>query len=210
MKNTITIIAVVIIIGIVGFLYATRPASSPSQSTESVVETSTSTQPGTVYKINPSQSLVEFRIGEILNDKPFTAVGTTSNIAGNLTVSNNIVTVGKIAINAKTFKTDSEKRDGAIARFIIKAEDPANEFIVFEPKSMGAGTINGDLTFAGVKKAVTFTVLTFDSGTSTLSGTATTKLKRSDFNLTIPSVPFVASVDEEFVVNVKVVADLVQ
>ena len=163
-----------------------------------------------MYKINPSQSLVEFRIGEILNDKPFTAVGVTSDIAGNLILSENVVTVGKIAINAKTFKTDSEKRDGAIVRYIIKAEEPANEFIVFEPKSMGTGTIKGDLTFAGVKKAVTFTVLTFESGTSTLSGTATTKLKRSDFNLSVPSLPFIASVDDEFVVNVKVVADLVQ
>ncbi|MES3030909.1 MAG: YceI family protein [Patescibacteria group bacterium] len=209
MQKFIPVIVIVIIVAIVGFLYATRPASAPSQNTEDVAGGG-ATSTGAVYKINSSQSLVEFRIGEILRDKPFTAVGTTTNIAGNLTVFGNIVTVGNIAINARTFKTDSEKRDGAIARFIIKSEDPANEFIIFEPLSIGTSTIVGDLTFAGVKKPVTFTVLTFEAGTSTLMGTATTKLKRSDFGLTIPNVPFVASVDEEFIVNVKVVADLVQ
>ena len=41
-----------------------------------------------------------------------------------------------------------------------------------------------------------------------MTGTAETKIKRSDYNLVIPNIPFVASVDDEFAITVNIVANL--
>ena len=214
-KNIIYGILGIIIVGVAGFLYATRPASSPSQNIQSVSDTlNNDNVSGTsLYRILQEGSKVEFSIGEILNGTPFTAVGTTNQVAGDITISGNPakIEVGMIKINARTFKTDDPSRDGAIARFILKSEDPANEFIEFKPTSVNGTipdfTVSGDLTISGVTKPATFSVSARIEG-GKMIGTAETKIKRSDYNLVIPNIPFVASVDDEFTVTADIVANL--
>lgn len=238
MKKPIIIIAVLIVLFIGLFVYATRPVEAPtvvsqnnsatSASISASSTTSTDAAGASVYHISPSESVVEFRIGEMLRGSHFVAVGTTSAVAGDVFVTTagdtTSLAFGKLTVNAKTFKTDNSRRDGAIARFILKSEDVGNEFIVFVPKTISDDRTNqdgaksdvfivtGDLTIAGVTKPATFKLtLSVEGGTglataTTISGIATTEVKRSDFNLTIPSVPFVADVDEIVNVMVKVVA----
>lgn len=209
MRKIILWIILLALIGYVAYNYAFRAPSAPSQDVESIVDTTHLDVKGrVVYKIS-KDSKVEFKIDEVLNNKPFTAVGTTSEIAGDIFVTGDKVEVGTLAINARTFKTDNEKRDGAIARFILKSEMTANEFMYFKPTEVtgtaSAFTVTGDLTISGVTKPVTFNA-TAQIQNDTLVGTATVQLKRSDFNLLIPQVKSVASVNDEFTVTAHIIA----
>ncbi len=214
-----SIIVIIILIG--GFLYITRPASAPTEISDQVSsEVDSSTKGEKIYRIG-EESKAEFRIGEILRDKPFTAVGTTSTISGDITLFDNALSFSTIRVNARTFKTDSENRDRAIARMILKSEKPENEWITFTvtgisglPTSASMNrdlpfSMTGNLTIAGVTKPVTFSAIMNITDTA-ITGTARTTLKRSDFNLTIPNIPFVASVDDSFPISVTIVAPIVK
>ncbi len=223
-KPIIITIVILVIIAILGFLYATRSVTSPSTNVESV--TTHSTQAG-VYHISQQGSKIEFRIGEILHGSAFTAVGTTSQVAGDIVLvdaatakaaSLSPFSLGTININAKTFKTDDPRRDSAITRFILQSEKPENEFIVFKPTNIEGVTgtikegqpfdfkVTGDLTVSGVTKPETLVGKAELVG-GKITGTAEMKMKRSDFNLKIPNIPFVASVDDEFSIMVTVAAE---
>ena len=138
-----------------------------------------------------------------------------------MSVSKKAITVGKVAVNAKTFKTDSSNRDGAIARFILKSDQPANEFITFTPaqpialasplvegKEISA-TVSGTLTISGITKPATFTVR-IKMQNKGLVVTGDTTVKRSDFGLQIPDLSFIASVDDLVKVSISATADLVK
>ena len=203
------------IVGVAGFLYATRPISSPVQDVQLVADTlnNDKTSGTSLYRISQENSKAEFKIGEILNGTPFMAIGATNQVAGDIIVSENPVKIeiGVIKINAKSFKTDDSRRDGAIARFILKSEDPGNEFIEFKPTNINGTipdfTVSGNLTISGVTKPATFSVSAKIEGEK-MTGMAEAKIKRSDYNLVIPNIPFVASVDDEFTVTADIVANL--
>jgi len=237
MQKIITTIVIIIVIILISFFYFTRPVGAPTQSVETVAEKvvpATNTTDSTIsdvkkpaisaekiYRISQEKSEVQFSIGEILNGAPFTAVGKTNEVGGNLSVSDTVIKVGTISVNAKTFKTDSSRRDGAIVRFILKSDQPENELITFKPaqpialpaplsegKEMST-TISGDLTISGVTKPVTVAVkIKVQAGVLSVTGDAT--VKRSDFNLKIPELSFIASVDDAVKIAVSGVAEMVQ
>lgn len=114
--------------------------------------------------------------------------------------------VSPIQINARTLKTDSDMRNGAIGRMILKSE--ANEFITFTPTTVSAlpdkfeigvqytfETI-GQLTIAGMTKEAVFNVKARAVSDNEIQGIATSSLKYADYAITIPSVPMVASVSD--------------
>lgn len=217
-KTSIVIIVTVLLIVMLGFLYTTRPVSAPTQSVDVV---STSSPTGTsLYRISQAESQVKFSIGEILNGKPFTVVGTTAQVGGDIMVSKDSINVNTMTVNAKTFKTDSSRRDGAIVRFILKSDLPENELIVFtasKPMLLSAplventeitASISGNLTISGITKPAVFEVKIQTSGES-LIVTGETTVKRSDFNLKIPELAFIASVDDSVEVSISVVASMI-
>lgn len=217
-----TFLALIVIIIIVGgaFLYSVRPASAPTQDIQAVSDTLSATTSGSsLYRISQSESRAEFTVNEMLYGKPKLVVGTTTQIAGDITVAGNKVVIGTIKLNAKTLVTDSPQRNGALSRLILKAEDPANEFMVFVPTSNDfTGTIEagkqisfnvtGDFTISGVTKPATFKVA-LTPGTDKVTGTASTTIKRSDFNLKIPNLSFIANVDDAIPVTATIVANKV-
>lgn len=222
-RKILLILVALIIFGAIAFLYVLRPPALPSRDISSF---DASGQSGEVQnpevrelRILSSSSTAEFRIGEVLGGKPFTVIGATNQIAGNVIIDpskKEWLSLGVVRVNARTLKTDDSSRDGAISRFILKSEDPQNEFIEFKAVGVNAGnfpkegenftlTISGNLKISGVIKPVVWI------GTGKISGdsmfaTAETTVKRGDFNLVIPSVPFVASVDEDVVLKVSVMA----
>jgi polyisoprenoid-binding protein YceI len=241
-KTIITII-VLGIIGISGYMYATRPIALPSDSgnmqatsTDSVDATNTAT--GSNSTIFPTASVAsyriaagtkaEFNIDEVLRGEPFTVVGTTADVSGSVQadlVKPEDSVIGTFKINARTFKTDSPNRDTAIARFILKSEDASNEFITFEVKEISgvqsdagekvlAGEtvsfkIKGDLTITGITKSTTFNakfaLVQTGADAGKIKGIAEAKIKRSDFKLVIPNIPFVANVPDEFLIKIDAV-----
>ncbi len=218
LKKIIIVIIVLIILGVILFKFAFRAPSVPTDNVQNQAGNLVASSPERLYRIATSTSKVTFSINEVLRGSPFTAVGVTNQIAGDIVVSDNTINIGTLAINAKTFKTDSENRDGAIARFILKSEDPANEFIYFKPSgpisidtsaTSTSFTVNGDLTISGVTKPESFEVVV-NITDQALTGKAILKMKRSDFNLVIPNVSFVASVDDELIVTTDITAPRVQ
>lgn len=212
MKKIIIGVIVLGLIALFGYMYATRPIKMTEVETSTNENISNDSETVKTYKIDEANSNAEFHIGEILNGKPFEVIGTTDQITGEVSVDISDLTksgAGIFKVNAQTLKTDAERRDSAIARFILKSEDPKNQFVTFEPKSTALlpqdksfpgeynFTITGDLTIAGIKKETTFTAKANASNLEKITGKATATIKRADFNLVIPKVPFIASADEE-------------
>jgi polyisoprenoid-binding protein YceI len=139
-------------------------------------------------------------------------------VAGDIAVTAQGISLGELRLDARTLATDSANRNGAMQRFILKTTTAGNEYIVFKPTSGYAGTVSlgtpvsfdvaGDLTIAGVTKPAVFKVTATVTDTK-VTGTATTRIKRSDFGLIIPNIPFVANVDDEFPVTLQIIADKV-
>ncbi len=213
------IIIVAVLFGI--YFYVFRPVAAPSENINAaatpIVNASASS---TVYHISQTGSKVSFTISEVLHGSPFVPVGTTDQIAGDIAVAQNAsgaptLDVGTLTIDARTFKTDSSQRDGAIGRFILKSDQAANEFINFSstttsvpvenPDGSWNATSTGNLTISGVTKPETF-VLNFGVVNGTLTGTASTTLSRKDFNLVIPNFSFLANVSDTFTVSAAITA----
>src|SRR3989344_902359 len=77
-----------------------------------------------VYKISSGE--VSYTINEVLYGEPKTVVGKTSNIAGEILIDpkdTSKTKIGEIRVNARSFATDNERRDGAVRRFIIQSEN---------------------------------------------------------------------------------------
>jgi len=217
-KNITFLVGLLVLMGIVGFLYATRATSVPTQSIESVGQETAivpdETKGEVVYRISQENSTVEYEINEKLKGEPKVVLGKSNQIAGDINVSAGGIAFGTITINARTFVTDNEKRDAAVNRYILKTEDAVNEFIVFKTTSVievTPGTemnVSGDLTISGITKPATFSVTGKQEG-DVLTGVAKTTIKRSDFNIVIPTLDFIADVPDEFAVTATIVANKV-
>jgi polyisoprenoid-binding protein YceI len=216
MKKIITTIAVLAIIGYAAYAYATRPITPASQDINAVSsKLPAGSATSSVYKISQEKSLVTFEMNELLNNKPKLVVGTTTQVAGEIALKDGTIEFGGLAINAKSFITDSENRNKAIVNLILASNKPENEFITFTPASPDVSIelgkkavfdLSGDLTISGVTKPATFKV-ELTATEDSITGKATTRIKRSDFNLVIPNFSFIANIDNEFPIMVEVVAE---
>lgn len=182
------------------------------------------TQNQTRYAIVSESSVATFTLDEMLRGEPKTVVGTsTGYIAGEFALDGEnpaSSTMGEIRINARTFVTDDNSRNNMVRRAILKTEDDANEFITFKPTSIILVPTNeqpidsliftvdilGDLTIAGVTKPVVFRAKVDVGMDGRLIALATTTVKRSDFNLVIPSIPFIANVEENVDISLDFIA----
>ena len=164
----------------------------------------------TVFTIDPAASQVRFQLDEDLRGARTTVVGSTDQVAGQLSVSLADLSqtqVGVIQINARTLTTDNNFRNRAIQNEIL--DTGQFEFITFTPTAVEGlpaavtvgetitFTLPGDLTIRDVTLPATFTVEATAVSETQLTGTATAVINRADFGLQIPSVPNVANVEEE-------------
>ncbi len=221
------IVALVAVVSMAAFFYLTREIAAPSTDVQdSVVQLATSDESSSevVFRISQDESQVEYNIFEVLNGADTTVVGTTNQVAGDILLNLSDLSqsqIGEISINARTFATDEDRRDNAVARLILQSESDANEFITFQPTSISglpdsasAGDsvefqVTGDLIIAGVTQEVSFNVNAILESEEQLVGHAETIVQRSAFNLTIPDVPFVANVGDEVTLKLDFVANAV-
>lgn len=176
-----------------------------------------------VAELVQAESQARFIIDEILNDQPNTVVGVTDQVAAQILIDPTNpanVQMGPVQVNARTLVTDSGNRNRAIQNIIL--ETGTYEFITFTPKSFvglpEAGAVGdtfvfqiiGDLTIRDVTREVTFdATVTVDSDTR-MHGLVSATVSRSTFKLNIPDVPFVASVDQDLILELEFVAERVQ
>ncbi|MEX1071578.1 MAG: YceI family protein [Anaerolineales bacterium] len=191
-----------------------------AQATEAEVAPATDAPAGViVLEIVQAESEARFIINEILNGNPKTVVGVTDQVAAQIIVDVNNpanTQMGVVQVNARTLVTDSGNRNRAIQNQILDTGE--FEFITFTPTSFihfpTGGAVGdtftfhmvGDLTIRAITQEVAFEVtVTAESGTR-LRGLASTTIQREAFDLTIPSVPQVAGVDESVLLELEFVA----
>lgn len=200
----------------------TIPAATEAITAETTTATSgESAADAQRFTIDQSQSAARFTLDEELMGAPKTVVGTTNLVEGAITIDLadfSKTTISPIQIDARGFATDSSRRDGAIQRFVLGSNSEENRYIVFTPTTITGFPataaigdtfelqIVGDLTISGVTKAVTFVTNVTVTGESEISGLASAQILRSDFNLNIPSVPSVANVTDEVLLELQFVA----
>ena len=161
------------------------------------------------YQISQDESQVRFNIYELLRGQPKDVIGASNQIAGAVAVDLNDLStaqIGEIMINARTLETDDSRRNQAIRNRILITDQ--YEFINFKPTQISALSgsaapgesftfqVTGDLTIKDVTKPVTFDVTVMVESPERLVGSAKTSIALADFNLRVPSVPFVANVGE--------------
>lgn len=174
-----------------------------------------------VFRIDSAQSTAEFNIDEVLRREEVTVVGTTNELAGDIrvNVANPAASeVSEIRINARALETDESGRNRALRNFILQSSDDQYEFITFQPtslenmpESVSVGEsfefqIVGDLTIVDTTQEVTFDVTVTPTAETEIEGVAETTVLYPDFGITIPSVPFVASVEEDVLLRLDFVA----
>lgn len=201
---------------------ATSEAVAPqATSAESTTAAAPAASSGSVtLQIVQDESEARFKIDEVLNGEPKTVVGTTNQVAGEIAVDPNDPTksrVGIIQVNARTLSTDSSMRNRTIANRILNTNE--YEFITFTPSgisglpSSGAVgqsytfQVTGSLTIRDASKDVTFDVTLTPTSETRLEGTATTTINHADFGIVIPSVPQVASVGDQVILELEFVAE---
>ncbi len=173
-----------------------------------------------VFTIDSAASQVRFEIDEDLRGSRNTVVGTTDQVAGQISVNLADLAqtqVGIIQINARTLATDNNFRNRAINNEIL--DTGSFEFITFTPTgieglpasaTMGEAitfSIVGDLTIRDVTLPATFAVTATAVSDTQITGTATAVINRADYGLQIPSVPNVANVEEEVELFIDFVAN---
>lgn len=195
------------------------PTATAVPQEESEAESVESPVVGRTFVIAPQESEARFIIDEELFGQPKTVVGTTSALSGELTVvaaNPSASQIGVIQIDADTFITDHDRRNGAIRRFILQSN--RHRYITFNataltglPAEVAVGEevqfeISGDLTVREITKPVLFDVTLQVVSETEIQGTASTVVALETFELTIPQVPSVANVGEEFIVEFDFVA----
>lgn len=200
---------------------ATTPTETTATDTAAAGTSDSTAATGTsiVAQIVQSESEARFVIDEVLNNAPFTVVGTTDQVAGEIVVdpSNSSKTqVGTIQVNARTLATDSQFRDRAIKNQILSTDQ--YEMITFTPTEIVGlpknGTVGqsysfqivGDLTIRDVTRQVTFEVTATPVSETRLEGTAQTTIAYADWGISIPQVRQVASVSDEVQLEIDFVA----
>ena len=203
------------LVGILAFIYATGGPATAEAATGSrppPVGTPPPTDDGQIlFAVTSEGSEARFFIDEVLRGRETTVVGTTTAVSGELTISfgdDFTVEFGKFRVNARSLATDEEMRDRMIRSRILQSARDEYAFIDFVPaevrrlpNSAGVGDrvsfdLIGDLTVRGVTRSVTFATELELVSRNEIQGTGSTVIQYSDFDLTIPRVPLVASVSD--------------
>lgn len=160
-----------------------------------------------------------FYIDEVLMGQDKNVVGVTAQVQGEITLDPTApasAQISPITIAAGDFTTDSDRRNGAIQRFILQTDQ--YQTITFEPtaitglpETVTVGqpvefTVTGNLTIREITREETFQVTVTPVSETEISGLGTATIQRANYELTIPSVPSVANVSEDIVLEIAFVA----
>ena len=187
----------------------TSPESAPAEPGDSPAGNTV------LYAILQGESQASFTIFEELNGAPTNVVGITDQVAGEVSVDLedlSQIRLGVIQVNARTLATDQDRRNSAIRNRILLTDQ--YEFINFSPTEISGLSgvaepgqtftfrILGDLTIRDITRPVSFDASVTLESAQRLNGTAKAVIAKSDFNLIVPSVPFVANVGEEVTLEI--------
>ncbi len=151
-----------------------------------------------------SDSVVGYRVKEVLFGQSNVAVGRTTSISGSMKVSGTTVTAATFAVDMTTVASDQSRRDGQFnGRIMETSTYPTATFTLTQPIELGSipaqGTkqtyqATGNLTLHGVTKTVTFNVTGLYTG-STTQVAGSIPITFADWNIPNPSFGPVSTED---------------
>lgn len=172
---------------------------------------------GAVFTIASDKSTAGYTVQEVLTGKgDNTAVGTTNAVVGTilLDTSGTALPCSVFYVDLRTLKSDEDRRDGQVQKVLEAETYPLGTFILTRVEgqtgSLADGSehtfkLIGDLTVHNVTKTVTWdATVKIDGGA--LTGSATTKVMFSDFGMEAPVIGPVASIQDEFQLQVQLSA----
>ena len=152
------------------------------------------------------QTFIGYRINEVLNTiGSFEVVGRTTGVTGTLEGSGTTITAVEVVADMTSITTDNPGRDNSMRSQALETGDfPDATFSLAEPIDLGSipaegvavsAIAIGDLTIHGVTQRVEFPLdAQVQSGSIVAAGQLLVQL--SDFDITAPSAPIVASVED--------------
>ncbi len=158
-------------------------------------------------------------IEEVLSGQDNTVVGVSDQVSGDMRVdfeNPQAVEIGPVVVAANSFVTDSSLRNRAISRWVLESAD--HETITFVTTSISSlpGDVTlgesytleivGDLTIKGFSNEVAFQATITLVSDPRIEGSASTTISRSEYDLSIPNVTRVASVEENLILEFDFVA----
>lgn len=200
---------------------AAAAAESAVAYPEPEAETDESAQSAIIFTIVPEESYLSYEVGETFisdNNRFSTAIGVTTDIAGEITVdpeNPQNSTLGTVTADISKFKSDSNRRDSKIQNdFLESAKFPMVTFVPAEfiglPENPQAGeTYNfqvvGDTTIRETTLPLTFDV-TLTVTDEMVTGEATTTFLMSEFGFGPISIAGILNTEDEVKINFSFVA----
>lgn len=166
------------------------------------------------FEILTEESEARFYIDEVLRGAPNQVEGINEDISGIISIDSFdplTVSIQPLKIPAGSFVTDNGFRNRAISDAILQAARYPT--IVFTPTAIDGlpenaepgetytFEVTGDLTIRETTLPVTFQVSLTAESTDRISGLASATIQRADYGLNIPSVPQVAEVSQEVILE---------
>ena len=224
---TVALGTLVVLLVLYAFFKLPLPASGPIQAiffgTESPEEIEEVIRDPITFRIEQEESEVRYIIREVQGMMPNTVIGVTDQVAGEFTINPSEpdeLEVSTIMINARTFQTDEELRDRAVQNRILYTD--TYEYITFEPDEYDGlpehGLVGesydfqmtGKLTLLDETNEVTWDVTVEVISAERLEGTAQTTVRYGEWGVSVPEMPFIASVDDTVRLELDFVAAAVE
>lgn len=164
------------------------------------------------FVLDAAATEVRFLIEETLAGNHKLVVGATSTVSGafRATPSDLMATTFEpVVIDAATFVTDSDRRNGAINRFILKTS--AYPDIVFTPTGFAGvpamvevdqefeGQLEGTLSVLGKEIPLSFALTARFASEHEFTGSGTATISREEWGISVPMPPLVTWVADPLV-----------
>lgn len=140
------------------------PATAGASATDAPATTAGATDLAGTWTVRDG-SQAGYRVKEVLNGQDVTVVGRTTGVTGTATVEGTSLTAATVTVDMKNVTTDNSSRDGQFLGILKTSEFPTSTFTLTGPVDIsaiagGVATVQaaGELTVAGVKRAVTATL----------------------------------------------------
>ena len=141
-------------------------------------------------------SVVGYRVKEVLFGQSNEAVGRTSTVSGSMTVSGTTIANATFTVDMTTVTSDESRRDGQFnGRIMETGTYPTATFTLTQPIDLGSIPAEGEqmsleatgaLTLHGVTRSVTFQ-LTGQYASSTVQVAGSIPITFADWNISNPS-----------------------
>jgi polyisoprenoid-binding protein YceI len=200
-----------------GASQGTQPQQQGSQPQVNGVTPAQGTEATAVqtFRIVASESQASYSVKEkfFSQDLNVTAVGKTSDLAGELVLTNGVLKPSKVTVDLRTLKSDKERRDAVLrSRGLESDKYPYAEFQItgMEGASLIEGQevtfkLTGNLKLHGTEKPVTWQAKALLQG-GTLKLHATITFNMTEFGIDPPNVLNFVSVDENVTLDVQITA----